>query len=67
MRITIDRDKCVGAGQCVLAAEEVFEQDESDGCVVLLMSEPPQQLSTAVSEAEQLCPSRAISVDHTAN
>lgn len=36
MKVIIDEDKCVGAGQCVLAAAEVFDQREDDGIVVLL-------------------------------
>lgn len=44
MKITIDEDKCVAAGQCVLATAEVFDQRDEDGVVVLLNSAPPQQL-----------------------
>ncbi|MEU5214499.1 ferredoxin [Streptomyces sp. NPDC020742] len=66
MRIAIDRDKCVGAGQCVLAADAVFEQDEWDGRVTLRVVNPSEDLTEAVTEAEHLCPSRAISVDRTA-
>ncbi len=32
-RVTVDRDRCIGAGQCVLSAQEVFDQDET-GVVV---------------------------------
>jgi ferredoxin len=63
MRITVDRDRCVGAGQCVLAADEVFDQREDDGCVELRMTAPPAQLIEAVREAEQICPSGAIEVE----
>jgi ferredoxin len=45
---------------------DVFEQREDDGCVVLRVSEPPEHLTEAVEEAEQLCPSLAITVDSTA-
>ncbi|TXD00023.1 ferredoxin [Streptomyces sp. ISID311] len=63
MKITVDRDRCVGAGMCAMTAGEVFEQHEEDGRVVLRMTEPPAQLADDVEEAEQLCPSRAITVD----
>lgn len=59
MKITVDRERCVGAGQCVLAAPAVFEQKE-DGLVELLRPEPEQDLHEAVTEAELICPSGAI-------
>ncbi|MFF0087030.1 ferredoxin [Streptomyces canus] len=32
MRIDVDADRCVGAGQCVMAAPKVFDQND-DGTV----------------------------------
>ncbi|MFF4405293.1 ferredoxin [Streptomyces sp. NPDC001262] len=63
MKITIDEDKCCGAGQCVLAAGDVFDQRDEDGVVVLLDPAPPQELLAQVQEAAALCPALAISVD----
>ncbi|MFG2197155.1 ferredoxin [Streptomyces sp. NPDC048639] len=60
MKINVDRDRCVGAGQCVLAAAGVFDQSRDDGLVELLQSEPPQDLQAGVEEAEMICPSGAI-------
>lgn len=40
MKITVDEEKCCGAGQCVLIAPEVFDQRDEDGIVVLLDAEP---------------------------
>jgi len=62
MRIFIDQGKCVGAGQCVFAAPEVFDQGEDDGLVVLLQDEPSDELSDAVHDAAHLCPALAIKV-----
>lgn len=39
MHITADRERCVGAGQCVLAAPAVFDQDD-DGLVAPLTLDP---------------------------
>ena len=39
MHITADRERCVGAGQCVLAAPAVFDQDD-DGLVAPLTVDP---------------------------
>ena len=37
MKIEADRDVCIGAGMCVMNAEEVFDQGD-DGIVVVLRS-----------------------------
>ncbi|MEU5211913.1 ferredoxin [Streptomyces sp. NPDC020742] len=63
MKVTIDEDKCVGAGQCVLAAAEVFDQRDEDGVVVLLDSAPPQELLAGVEDAAARCPALAIEVE----
>ncbi|MGW4848875.1 ferredoxin [Nocardia brasiliensis] len=62
MKITVDRDRCVGAGMCALLAPAVFDQDAADGRVWLLDAAPPPGQHTAALEAEQTCPSAAISV-----
>jgi ferredoxin len=62
MRVTVDRGRCIGAGMCVLTAPEVFDQDEEEGRVVLLVTNPPEELQDAVRQAERLCPSGAIAV-----
>lgn len=62
MRIHIDEGKCVGGGQCVLAAPEVFDQRDEDGIVVLLQEDPAPALHEQVQEAARLCPALAIEV-----
>jgi ferredoxin len=63
LKVSINQDACVGAGQCVLAAPEVFDQREEDGIVVLLAKEPGEALTAAVKKAAKLCPALAISYD----
>lgn len=63
MKITIDEDKCVGGGQCVLAAPEVFDQRDEDGIVILLQQSPAADLTSQVHEAALLCPALAILVE----
>lgn len=60
MKVTVDEDKCCGAGQCVLIAPEVFDQWEDDGIVIILDAEPPEQLRVPVREAAGVCPAAAI-------
>lgn len=61
MKIEAHRDACVGAGQCALVAEEVFDQDD-DGIVLLLNETPGPEQQAAVRRAASLCPARAIHV-----
>ncbi|HEV7931947.1 MAG TPA: ferredoxin [Actinomadura sp.] len=62
MNITVDEEKCCGAGQCVLVAPEVFDQRDEDGVVVLLDATPPSSAYDAVREAAAVCPAAAIVV-----
>ncbi|MFD9035396.1 ferredoxin [Streptomyces sp. NPDC059567] len=66
MELSIVRERCQGAGMCVLTAPEVFDQNEADGRVVLLEATPPVERRAAAHEAAELCPASAITVDgHT--
>lgn len=66
MKITVDEDKCCGAGQCVLIAPEVFDQRDEDGIVVLLDSAPAADQHTLVRESAAVCPAAAIEVTEDA-
>ncbi|MBW5486773.1 ferredoxin [Streptomyces bambusae] len=61
MRIGIDRDRCIGAGQCALTAPEVFTQDD-DGFSSLLPGREDGGGSALVREAARACPVAAITV-----
>ncbi|MEU9122438.1 ferredoxin [Streptomyces sp. NPDC048506] len=60
--ISIDRDRCVGAGMCALTAPEVFDQDDEDGLVLLRSAEPSPDRAAAARQAAGLCPARVITV-----
>lgn len=62
MRVIVDKELCIGAGQCVVTAPDVFDQDD-DGIVDLLTDSPPEGDRDAVKEAEHVCPARVISVE----
>ncbi|MFI6118932.1 ferredoxin [Streptomyces sp. NPDC051064] len=62
MQISVEMDKCCGAGQCVLVAPEVFDQRDEDGVVVVLNAQPPAELHASVEEAAQVCPAAAITL-----
>jgi ferredoxin len=61
MKIVAEEDKCVGAGQCVLSAPAVFDQDD-DGIVIILNAEPADSERGNVDLAIRLCPARALVV-----
>jgi ferredoxin len=60
MKITVEKDKCIASGQCVLIAPENFDQDD-DGIVVVLEEHPLPNQVPAVLEAVRVCPVRLIS------
>ncbi|WP_344680485.1 ferredoxin [Saccharopolyspora taberi] len=62
MRIQADVERCVGAGQCVLAADALFDQRDDDGTVVVLATEVGDGDADAVRDAVTLCPSGALSL-----
>nr|WP_280346715.1 ferredoxin [Nocardia neocaledoniensis] len=64
MRISADRDRCIGAGMCALLAGSVFDQDDNDGRVLLLDPAPATE-HTAVREAVEACPSGAITLQES--
>ena len=61
MKISADRDVCISAGNCVMAAGAVFDQDD-DGIVVVLVDEVPEGEEAHAREAVKLCPSEALRV-----
>jgi ferredoxin len=63
VHIVVDEEKCCGAGQCVMAAPEVFDQRDDDGTVILLAPDPPTEQHAVVREAAAVCPAAVISVE----
>jgi ferredoxin len=60
--VTVDQEKCIGSGQCVLTAADVFDQGEDDGIVVLLDAEPSPGSYGDVRRAAAGCPALAIAI-----
>ncbi|MFC7245112.1 ferredoxin [Catellatospora aurea] len=55
-----DATRCIGAGQCVRTAPDVFDQDDG-GTVVVLVAEVDESHRALLDEAAYLCPASAIS------
>ncbi len=63
MKVTVDQDKCVSSGQCVLNAGDVFDQRDDDGVVVLLNHSPSSEQVANVRNAAAACPALAIDIE----
>ena len=61
MRIAIDTDRCIGAGQCALTAPGVFTQDD-DGFSALLPGREDGAGDPLVRDAARACPVQASAV-----
>ncbi len=62
MKVTVDFDSCVSTGSCARVCPEVFELRD-DGYLYVLQEEPGEELRHAVTEAAELCPTGAITVE----
>jgi len=59
LRITVDRDLCMGNGQCVFLAPEVFRHNENRQSEVVDPGRAPEE---RVLQAASYCPTGAIAV-----
>jgi ferredoxin len=62
MKVTVDYDLCASTGSCMQICPEVFEV-RSDGYLYVLDEEPGPELEAKVTEAADLCPTAAITVE----
>ena len=60
MKIVADVSKCVGAGQCVMYAPDLFTQSEDTGLVAVLLPTPGPEQRELAERAVMACPSLAI-------
>jgi ferredoxin len=61
-KILADRTRCVGGGNCVLSAPQLFAQGEDDGLVQVIREYPGPQDLAAAELAVISCPSQALSI-----
>jgi len=61
VKVEADRDVCIQAGNCVMTADSLFDQDD-DGIVVVLVDEVPEGEEGKAREAVKLCPSQALRI-----
>ncbi|GAA4010023.1 ferredoxin [Streptomyces marokkonensis] len=61
MRITIDRDRCIGSGQCAMTAPGVFTQDD-DALVTLVPGFEERTGDPRVQDVPMACPVQAVEI-----
>ena len=59
LEIDIDRDACMGSGNCVFTAPGVFELDDDS---IARVVDPEASREDAILTAARQCPTHAISV-----
>src|ERR1700749_184133 len=62
MKVVVDFDVCASTGSCMQVCPEVFEV-RSDGYLYVLQEEPPAELRANVTEAAEMYPTGAITVE----
>ena len=60
MRIRIDREKCVSAGNCVITAPTVFMLDDEQKARLI---DPSSVDDDALWLAAEMCPTEAIAIE----
>ena len=60
MKVRVDRDLCIGVGNCVAAAPTVFKLDKNNKAVVL---KPESIDDDTLMNAAESCPVNAIIVE----
>ena len=61
VKVSADRDVCIQAGNCVMVADSLFDQDD-DGIVVVLVDKVPGDEEDRAREAVKMCPSQALKI-----
>jgi len=61
LQVRVDRDLCIGVGNCVAFAPTVFKLDEENKAVVL---NPSSVDNDTLLEAAESCPEQAIIIEN---
>ena len=62
MKAKVDRDECIGCGLCASICSAVFEMDE-EGIAIVIADPVPADVKEEAIEAEESCPTGAISLE----
>jgi ferredoxin len=62
MRVLADQDTCIASGACVLAAPDMFGQDD-EGIVTVIAPTVTEERSASAIRAVHGCPAAALRLD----
>ena len=62
MKANVDQDACIGCELCPDICPEIFSMDD-DGLAIAQDIEIPEDLVDSATEAEESCPTDAITVE----
>ena len=62
MKVIVDKDKCIMAGECYYNHPELFSMGDDGAPVVLVDELSTDELMRHASEAAEVCPALAITV-----
>ena len=62
MKATVNKDACIGCGQCTAICGEVFEIG-AEGTAEVKVAEVPEEAKDTCVEAKDSCPTGAISAE----
>ena len=63
MKVSADLELCQGHQMCQFEAPDVFGLDPDEDKVVLLDTDPPEELREQVTRAVKYCPAMALAVN----
>jgi len=59
MKLKVNKEKCIGCGQCVSICDKVFDFDD-DNLAKTVMETIPEDLEEDANVAKESCPTGAI-------
>lgn len=63
MKATVDMDTCSACGLCVDVCPDVFQLDEADDTLKVLVETVPEDQEDSCKEAQESCPCEAIEIE----
>lgn len=62
MKLKVNKDKCIGCGQCVSICDEVFDFDD-DNLAKVIVDSISEDTEDEANAAKESCPTSAIEED----
>ena len=63
MKVSVDKELCMGDRNCNMLCPEVFKYDEDELMSIVLLDEIPEKFEELVNQAVDECPAGAITID----